>query len=285
MATRSWSGAAGDGSFSTVGNWTAGVVPVTGDSVIVLAGASSGMSTNLDRSADGAGAGLNIVDFTIQRGFAYDIGASGNPLRLTADKFTDNGNGNLYFTSDTGTADLDTDRVIIDKGNVVKTVYLNGDSSGGLLSNMVQIEVVAGSNVYISDGSAPNDVTTIWLVPRSGQDTVRVTGNAAATYTTVHMFGGEFIVNGIEGGTINLGNGVVDFRSTAIAVLNQYGGLVVHNSEASNYPITLYNAVNGYMISDETPGTKLITTLNRSPQWDKKHNPKLTISNENYIGG
>lgn len=61
-ATLTWTGGAGDGKFSTVGNWSTGAAPVTGD-IITLPGLSSGPST-LDNDLSINLAGVILKDST-----------------------------------------------------------------------------------------------------------------------------------------------------------------------------------------------------------------------------
>lgn len=290
MATRTWTGAAGDGSFSNVNNWSAAVVPVTGDTVIVSRSAATGMTTNLDRSGDNAGAGLDLVRFEIERDFAYDIGSAANPLKLSGDLIIDHGNGALYYQTATGSLNRDTDRIIIDKDNISKPVIL-GAQSGGTDSAYGRIEVTRGANVTIGDGSNATIATTVYVCPKYLPTDVRVAFNGAASITTTNVYigGGTALwgyptVGTVEVTEMVLGYGVLEFYGSSLALLNQFGGLVSHKGFASNYAITTYNAINGHLRSTDSPGNKLITTLNRGPQWDMEYNPKLTISATNYIG-
>lgn len=285
MATRTWTGTAADGNFSNTANWSAGVVPVTGDSIVVSASASYGMTTNLDRSADGAGAGLNIVDFKIELGFAYDIGSLTLPLRLTADKFTDLGNGEVYFMTDTGTAAFPTDRVIIDKDDISKTVYLLG-SAGPADSDFTLVEIVRGANVNIGDANGFL-VGTLWIAPRFSDFDVFVTMNTDVAATNIYMSGGELKISATGSGptTLHLGGGLVDFRIGTISTLNQSGGTVQHNCPTASGSITTYNAFGGFLDSRQTAGTKVISLMNRVPQFTYPRNPNLTVSTENFIGG
>lgn len=285
MATRTWTGAAGDGNFDNTSNWSAANVPVTGDSVIVSASATSGMSTNLNRSADGAGAGLNIVSFTIQPGFRYSIGSSTAPLRLSADKFTDNGAGALYFETDTGSAALPTDRLIIDKSNPAFPVYISKSAD----SDITRVEIVRGQNVNFIDSTVTGSGGTwplVWIVPRYADQEVSVSLTGTSDYTAIVLGGGTLSadLNGTVAELIMSG-GVYEFLSTTTTALYQMGGTVIHKGEASNYAISTYYAIAGYLDSNETPGGKLISTLYRSPQWDMEYNPELVVSSTTYIGG
>ena len=288
MATRTWTGASQDGNFDTVGNWSAGVVPVTGDNVVVSGTATYGMTTNLNRITDAANVGLNIVDFEIQQGFSYDIGSLASPLRLTADKFADLGNGNTYFSTDTGSAGLGraTDRVIVDKDDISKFFYMIGDISGNG-SDVTLMEVVRGANTYLGDGTNFVTATTLWIAPRYLHTDVAVTITLSCFGTTTFMGGGSLTINGASAGvtTLHLGNGEVDFINGAITTLNQSGGIVQHNCPVADGNISVYNAFGGFFDSRETLGTKSIGTLNRAPQFTYPYNPKLTVSTTNYIGG
>ena len=289
MATRTWTGVAADGDFSNTANWSAAFVPVTGDSIVVSASASYGMTTNLDRSADAPTAnGLNIVDFKIEKGFAYNIGSLTLPLRLTADKFTDLGNGEVYFCTDTGAANLDTDRVIIDKDDISKLVYLifPGDF-GASDSTFTLIEVVRGANVNIGSGVSGDGAGTLWISPRFSDTDVFVTINYSASVTNTYMNGGELKLTSSGGAltTLNLGGGSVDFRLGTIATLNQAGGVIQHNCPTASGSITTYNAFGGFLDSRQTAGTKVISLMNRVPQFTYPRNPDLVVSTENFIGG
>ena len=296
-ATIRWSGSAGDGDFNNTANWSGGVVPVTGDSIIVPASATSGMTTNLTHITDAVNVGMNIVLFEIQKGFAYDIGSLAVPLRLTATKFVDNGNGNLYFSTDTGTAGVgrNTARVIIDKDDTSKLVYLIGDISGND-SDFTLIEISRGANVVVGGGTYALVVSTLWVAPRFSASDVFVTISNSVDVTTLNMAGGEaqFGTTGAAGlnfvTTCNIGGGAFTYKGGYITTLNQTGGLVDHQTEtpeggAGGWQITTYNALNGFMESRSTEGTKTISTLNRAPQWDMAYNTKLVVTTTNYIGG
>lgn len=288
MATRTWTGASGDGSFSTAGNWSAAVVPVTGDSVIVSATASTGITAGLDHSADGAGAGLNIVSFTIQEGFAYNIGSSSAPLKLTADAFYDYGNGEVYLMTDTGTANLDTDRVVIDKGDISKIVKLQSSSD----SDFILVEVTRGANVYLGyfSGTQGTIIGTLWAVPRFYDSDVTINITADTTITTCYQGGGHILLDAEPNGSItnfHLANGLFEQYSGTPVTTTQHGGVfkVVTDYGASNLTITTFNGVVGYFDSRDGLTKPTITTLNKSPQWFREVDPGLVPGTTNYIGG
>lgn len=279
MATRTWTGSAGDGSFDTVANW-GGTVPVTGDTAIIAASATTGITSGLDRSADGAGAGLNLVLLEIEDGFKYNIGSSSGSLLLTADEIIDRGQGNTFITSKTGTAALDTDLVTIDKQIGGRFVL---DHNGS--SNVSQLRITGGIVTFTGSAVA---IPLLYLAPRSAnhsstqftsQGSVGVTAayvgggvwNCKAGVTTLFLAGGVFVAGSAS--------------ATTITTVHQIAGAFQYATNAASVTTTTHYGVGGSLNGLNITGSdKTITTLNRADALNYIPGPKLIVTTDNIIG-
>lgn len=288
MATRTWNGSAQDGNFSNTANWTAAVVPVTGDSVYVSATATYGMTTNVDRSADNAGAGLDLVLFEVQEGFAYDIGSSGSPLKLTADKVVDRGSGAFYYTAKTGTLERDTDRLVIDKTDISKVVWLSHAQNALATHDTInaRMELVRGGNITFTPTSGGTGTPLLIISPRYHPTDVNLSVTGTADFILVEMNGGKasFGTTGAAITTAIVASGEFKIVSTPITTLYQTGGLVILDMTTATGSISVYHALQGFMDSNRTAGLKSVGTMYRTTGFDYLSNPNLSISTNVGIG-
>lgn len=102
-------------------NFESGTKPVDGGSLMVPN--TVGVKINgTDQN------GINLAYLEFQGGYLFDVGASGNELKLDADKILHAGSGTLYFKSDGAATNVGTtDWVIIDSDNPVNAAELDGD--------------------------------------------------------------------------------------------------------------------------------------------------------------
>ena len=93
MSTTGWTNALGTGNWGTNGNWTASA-PANGSEVQILATATAGdILLGLGQS------GVYVNSIHIQPGFRGNIGASGTPLEIRANRIIHEGRGKLWFDS------------------------------------------------------------------------------------------------------------------------------------------------------------------------------------------
>ena len=214
MAIRNWTGAV-DGDWEKVGNWSTGVLPVDGDSVHVLPTATNDMTTNLDRTGDTAGAGLDHALFDVHEDCKINIGSSGSPLMLTADKFFHRGRGLLYFQSDDGTG-TDT------------TGVLTIDSQTGAV---ITIGSAVLTRLYILRGVVDVTVsnTISELVVTRGDNgpppTVTIDGTAAVSFLLQTSGTVAYSCSGVLA-ELNLSGGVFSYASPGADIndVNHMGG-------------------------------------------------------------
>lgn len=221
MATTRWTGAL-SGDWATAGNWSNGV-PATGDTVIIPRTSSRSITTGLDRTGDGAGAGLNLVLLSIEEGYNGDIGSSGNYLKCTADKIKVRHGGEFWFTSDSGTAGLTTDLVVLDG---VGDYYITNTDT----QNVVRFDILQG-NWTITFANCGGSATTLYVLGGSGTlnmsniggSTVWQTGGsincvAETIAMTHHMREGSFAISG------TVTNNIVLYQTGGSWYLDAIGG-------------------------------------------------------------
>lgn len=278
MATRTWTGSAGDGNFDTAANW-GGTVPVTSDTAIISATATTGITSGLDRSADGAGAGLNLVLLEIEAGFQYNIGTSSSSLLLTADEIIDRGSGSTWITSKTGTAALDTDLVTVDKPAGFAFTF---DHSGA--SNVSQLRITGGAVTFTGTIVA---LPLVYLAPRGTNDyDATFTSQGSVVVTSLYMGGGTWYCKA-GATTAFLAGGVIVAGSTSaitLTTVHQLNGTFAYADNSAVVTTTTHNGILGLLNGRITGATKTITTLNRGPMLDLIESPKLSITTDNLIG-
>lgn len=149
--TTAWTGNADD-DWENASNWTNGQPSTTGDkdTVTVLKNAVNDILTNVDRTGDNTGAGLDVALLIVEDGCTINIGTAASPLALTGDKVIINGGSEVYLKPDTGTGGLSIDRLVMDAPDT----YLDVDFRDGPLI----AEFLAG-NVYIGSVSDANTIT------------------------------------------------------------------------------------------------------------------------------
>jgi hypothetical protein len=274
MATRTWTGSAADGNFDTASNW-GGTVPVTGDTAIISAAATYGITSGLDRSADGAGAGLNLVLLEIEDGFKHDIGTSTAALMLTADELIDRGKGNTWFTSKTGSAALDTDLVTVDKsgGHFVL------DHSGA--SNVSQLRMTGGDIRFVGSAVA---IPLVYFTPRTPN--AFFTSLGSVVITAMYMSGGVWNCQAGATTVYLMGGTMVVGSSSAITLttVHQLGGSFEYAPNSAGVTTTTHTAIAGSINGRITGADKTITTLNRGDALNLVIGPKLIITTDNIIG-
>lgn len=156
VTTDTWTGTAGDNKFSTVSNWSGGAAPVAGDSLVFnVASLSSATTLNNDIT------NLSVAGITFSGHSTpyYTYTISGNPITL---------NGPVLNTS-------------------------TGGSSNSVLSNLIDTNVILGSNVTIDStgiGSAGNTLDT------QGHSISMVGTTNCSVYLSSQLLGsGDLVIN------------------------------------------------------------------------------------------
>jgi hypothetical protein len=278
MATIYWTGAANDGNWNTVTNWSGGALPVNDDVVYVSSHAQSGMWLNLDRTGDTAGAGLDLNLFEIEEGFAFDIGTSNTYLQMAADEVMDRGSGNVFYKSDDGTSSIDTDLVTVRKPDANGTFYLTDEGSSGS-SNVAQLRVVGGRCsfsggltlplVYLTPLAEFDSFTALETQTSSGITSAYQAGGVcrfrsnAPLVDTYHMSGGELILGAEE-------------ANLALATLIHSGGRVSIAPGCNYVQVSNYTGVGGYFDGTTPTSYQSIITLRAGPQFAYELGPNMS---------
>lgn len=240
MATRNWSGAAGDGNWGNASNWD--TAPITGDDVII--NTTNAAYPDID---SGLTTGIDLNSLKILPGFSGKIGSASAALSIAVSnaspkKFTYAGSGE--FCKITGNV------VNSEVQHKVGTLYVSGGTWGTAgvhnISGRMIVEaaaVLAGTwniNAPAILAVATNATAIPSLISKGGV-AIEITGRDVTaslqdggTWTIIGD--GQFAAHVIQSGTTRLWN-----TGTNAAITNRGGLLTVVDSRASSSPvITLY---------------------------------------------
>ena len=281
--TTVWTGAVdGDWDEATVGNWSNGVPayiasPGPYDTVYISPTATNPMTTNLDRSGDGAGAGLHLALFDVHESYAGDIGASGSELKLTASKIIHRGQGTMYLIGKSGT----------DEANVVRTII--DSQAGAVIGNvaattLTRVELLAGNiDLTATEAIVAIDIgrSDLWSVP------LDVAIDGAGAIGAIQMIGGRVSHNctGITSRLV-LAGGEFTYDSTGADVLTSAwvtGGAFFFDG-AGQINQYLY-LMGGTFDTTRTVGTKVVSFVHRWPGANYIVNDDFISSETEYVIG
>lgn len=236
MATRNWSGAAGDGSWATAGNWD--TAPITGDDIII--NTTNSAAPDIDAGLTTA---IDANSLTVGPGFSGKIGSASAALSIAVTnggtkKFTYNGSGE--FCKITGSV------VNSEVQHRNGTLYVSGGTWGTAgvhnISGRMIIEaaaVMAGTwnvNAPAVMAIAANATAIPLLISKGGVNieiTARdVTASIQDGGTWTIQGDGQFTAHVIQSGTTRLWN-----TGTNAAITNRGGLLTLMDSRASSVPV------------------------------------------------
>lgn len=223
MATRIWTGAAGDGDWGNDANWDT-AKPASGDTVVFGSGSSS-VTAGLDQSA------VDVASIFISRGYTGNIGAPGNPVNIGIQTKLeiDGGGSEIHFGSG-GT--YDWGRVVIS--------YPGPNGAGNVsltpTSGAAAIAIARGNVIYTAGTTA---LVVLQRAATGGNPVLSMSGGtltlleqltgtayqAGGTITTHRMIGGNCKVTGGNYTTCNIYGGDIIWNTTStLSTLNGYGG-------------------------------------------------------------
>lgn len=222
-----WNNAAQTGDLNTAGNYTNGVPSATETPAIWD-------QTNSDSVTAGMSdlTAVNVPEIIFNPGYTGDIGSSGAPLDIHADKITFRGAGRLFFKN--GDSSADTDDLILDApssplmqigcvtAGITRIAALNGPVTlDATLTGTADLYVGAGAIVTIEGANAITNV----FVDRGGQ--VKACN---VPITTLYMLGGRMLQNR-DGGRITTivmgGDAYLDYQAATGPALAIVGGTAV----------------------------------------------------------
>ncbi len=239
MATKIWTGSV-DGNFQTAGNWNGGV-PVSNDDAIVPSVATRSMDAGMDQSG-----AVDLDSLVVHRGYAGNIGSSGNPLKIAADKVLFMGAGEFWFEND-----ITTDDVRIIAATPQTVVNLGGDT-------ITSIAILRGKVTIDGTTGAIADLNVGYFTDRLNDSRVTIAASAG-TLTSLFQDGGKLWAgNTITTAHAHAGE-LTKQGTTSIVTLEQHmGANVIYNSSGT---ITLARLRGGTLDLTQTGDVKAITTL------------------------
>lgn len=256
MATVIWTGAAGDGNYSTSTNWSTGTVPTTSDDVVFSSDYNANVTGGLDQS------GTTINTFTVD-GYTGTIGSKSGYLQIDpSSDVTFNGTGQSYL--DLGNANVDV--------FVSQTASTSAGSAGLHLldSNMNTLSVTGGTVGVAYNAGESSTIGTIKIT------TGTVLIGDSATITTITMLQGS-VETKSNLTTLNIYGGTyLSEGSATITTLNGDGGTVTHNSTGT---ITTANVRGVFLDLNQSLNARTISTLVPSAGGSISYDPNfITIS-------
>ena len=259
MAVKTWTNGAGTGNWGTAANWSPAAIPVHNvDSVEIPATTSGNISLGLDQSA------VNLLGCHVHKGFKGNIGAASDPLRISADLFVYEGDGDLYLQAESDTG-LAIDRLIINTDNTAHEIPLTisgsaftlieivkGSASYGGVTALVELDIsyrdIPSTDAYfrLHSGAAVSGLLVknagiLEIETSSTVSTFRQSGgltivNGVSPFTTYHQTGGVVQFTGVVGagdilGTALLQGGMLDYSqiasTVALGIVVEYPGFEI----------------------------------------------------------
>jgi hypothetical protein len=253
MATRVWQST--DGNWNATGSWSGAAVPVDGDVVIFPATNAVAPSTNLTQT------GVELAAMFVEKGFAPNIGASGNYLKIGANKLIHFGDGTVYFEDNT-TGTEETDLIILNSDNLNPALYIQGAAT-----NPIGRIVVVKGYAVITGALGAAGITEVELHSRSNPATdarllVELPSGGTRTIGSFYQNAGISDVNCAITNAY-LAGGQFTKAGQAMTNLRQAGGLCVFNVPSSTGALAFAHLQGGVLDCTRTPDLKTITTLRR----------------------
>jgi hypothetical protein len=257
-------------------------VPTDGDTVIIPEDVSVSIVTNVDQT------GVDLAALITDKGYVGNLGASGAPLKIAADKVTHRGSGILYFYSGMNTATV--------ASNHETTDWVLIDSDGGANIDGISItRITAEKGIITLAGSLGETAHTnqtgtlpefIEIAHRNNPASdVGLTNNAAckASTGTMRIAGGQITTAGavpimeIAGGIVTHNDG------SAITTLTMTGGYLYYDSKEAL--VTAHVFAGAVLDLSANSLQKTITTLNvYSGGTVIMDDDLVTVANENIMG-
>ena len=263
MATRIWTGGAGNGDWNDTGNWQGGVVPTNGDDVYFdERGAANNAVTNL------TGHTGNTINLYVSKGFQGNIGQQGEAgldYQVTTARIA--GSGTLYKLGHT-TATL---RVQVGRGTTVyatagtyTTVEVSSGNFTATGATVTTLRNIGGQKIELqSGGSAGTTLTTASGVVETARSWATVNIKGGATVRTSSAAAVTTKANIEKGGTLQ--------HNSSGTVTNMEvfpGGLFTPKGAPRNFTVTDYTQWEGGDVIEREPGITITFTNPKTPIGD-----------------
>lgn len=207
--TVAWTGAAGDGKFSTAANWQGSAAPVNGD-VVTFDVAALTVRTTV--SNDITSLSLGGINFTGTSANYFSYVINGNPITLTGPIANPQlSNYNTITTDLILGSDVTVQSVIID-GGVNQTITTNGYSLGVSSSFCVRLPQLIGAGALNFSGT---DTSSIGLSQANPNYSGAININSGTVYAGAGRLGT------VTGGTTVSGSGILSLVTPSDSSLNE----------------------------------------------------------------
>lgn len=268
----------GDGDWSNAANWS-GAVPVTNDNVYFTGTYNASVTTGMDQG------GVDLDLLYIHESYSADVGSSGSPLLIAADKIIHAGQGGLFVESDANAAALLIDDILIMCANPSALVEIGGNPADkgevqtvrilrGNVTMKANINYHASAHMEIGYIDSRETDATVAILHDSGTP-------ANTTLPTYIQVGGKVQCNAILTDAEVFG-GELTKEEAAIATLDLRGGRCNYNHTAGTTANVFADATFDLC---KTHALKTITNGNWYPRAIIVKDDKLhTITNEVYYG-
>lgn len=268
-----------NGNWADVSNWALGAIPIDADDVVIPDTTQTALTTNLDRTGDSAGNGLDLNSFYVHEGYHSNIGSLGNPLKCTIDgggtgehAIMHRGSGSFYYNAETGAAN-NTGTILIRSRNMTDAFVLGGDRG-------VHRMFAQGGHVTITSAFSG---TLAWLMVTEAFGPVIVQAlDSAAAVTNFFTDSGATTISRPSTDVLIAG-GVVTQEGRLFNKVYQAGGLYLFNSGAAT-GIGTFILQSGVCDTRRTATAKAIAALYRFPSATLYRSPQLAITLEYDAG-
>lgn len=134
-----------DGDWASPHSWTTdgGDDTPQSEDVVIFNGIYSNVSvtSGLNQTAgNDATYDTDLSYLFVDDTYTGDIGTSGSPLQLTADKIVFKGSGSFYFKSDSDAGGAITDHIVINSDNLSDAAFLDSDGNNDTITSIVVVK-------------------------------------------------------------------------------------------------------------------------------------------------
>lgn len=271
-----WSGGAGDGLFDSGGNWgtasgTPSNPPATGDGVLFDHRANGSSMTT------GPGSGVDLVSFTVTRGFTGAIGTLASPIGSNLQvssgstatlNYAGQGDG-CFLTNNVDNVEVSSTgpgQVVINGGTTADAKVTGGKVTFGASCVVTAAAVSDASVTFNANGTG---VTTLAIgenarvIMERGYTTMTVKGASKPG----RQSGRVVIKNSVAGTTLTNDGGFIDYQSSGtITTLNGNAGRFSNaNNPWTGFTVTNANLNESQHKLDETWGGVGAITFSNTP--------------------
>lgn len=269
MATKYWTGGAGDNNFATAGNWSTGTAPTAGDVCVLASDPSSGV----DNISSGDNSSLGLITLIVGPNWSGNIGTTtvGLTLDLTALEYSGQGSVAHISGHTTTTAKV----TISDTGTGDMPLRIGGSNT------ITELTMTDAKGTVQVDGSGGRTITTVSLIGARRTAVLDLTHQASSAIsgTTAKVNGGVLKIDNNFTNVEVSGTGNLDVTGTpAIGTLDIYSGVAEWKTTGSTSTIAALNVYSGLFEADQCTAT--VSTISATQLYETG-----TINEQNGIEG